>query len=136
MKRNTLALTLAAVLVAASGAAQARHADLMEPGHVSLSAPVGKKASPELVHKAIREAATRTGWTVRDDTPGKITLRHNKGSHEAMVDVSYDAAGYEIRYVSSSALDYKLKDGKAQIHPLYNTWVNDLQRQIDHAYAR
>jgi hypothetical protein len=135
MKRQVLALSLAAALAAAAVPAHARHAVMSEPERVTLSAPQGKKADAKRVQAAIREAARQTGWVVRDDAAGKMTLKHTKGSHEAIVDVLYDAASYQIQYVSSLDLGYRSKGGKTEIHPLYNEWVGDLQKRIEHDYA-
>jgi hypothetical protein len=55
--------------------------------------------------------------------------------HEAIVDVLYDAGSYQIQYVSSLDLGYRSKGGKTEIHPLYNEWVGDLQKRIEHDYA-
>jgi len=135
IQRQAITLSLAAALACAALPAAARHAEMKEPERAALNAAEGKKPDAKRVQAAIREAARETGWVVRDDSPGKMTLRHTKGKHEAVIDVLYDAAGYQLKYLSSIDLGYRIKDGHAQIHPVYNEWVDSLQRRIEHAFA-
>jgi hypothetical protein len=62
--------------------------------------------------------------------PGKVTLKYNKGKHEVAVDAIYDADGYQLKYVNSANMNYKLVDGQTQIHPAYNDWVAKLNNTI------
>lgn len=135
MKRQVLALSLVVALLGAALPAHARHAVMSEPERVTLGVSEGKKPDAKRVQAAVRESARQSGWTVRDDAPGKMTLRHTKGRHEAVVDVVYDATSYQIKYVSSLDLGYRSKNGRSEIHPIYNEWVNDLQRRIEHNFA-
>jgi len=58
--------------------------------------------------------------------PGLMRAPLDIRSHQALVDIPFDARRFSIRYVSSSNLDY---DGVV-IHRNYNGWVQNLQNAI------
>lgn len=125
MKKMAMALALAATL----GVAQASSV-LVEPERVTLAA--GATApTVEQVKDAIMRGAAAHEWTVVDDQPGKLQLKHNKqNKHEAVVEVAYDTTGFQVRYVNSVNLKYQDKDGARTIHAAYNIWVRNLVHDI------
>jgi hypothetical protein len=126
MKKIVMGLMLASLL----GSAQAVRSVLLEPERVAVVSN-SVTLTPELVKQAIVRGGAKYEWTVVSDEPGKLQLKHNKqNKHEAVVEVSYDATGYQIRYASSVNLKYDNKDGVATIHPAYNIWVGNLSRAI------
>lgn len=93
------------------------------------SAPVdvGKKhASLEEIGDAIRRAGASLGWQMQAVKPGLIAGTLNLRNHTAKVDVAYNTKTYDITYKDSANLDY---DG-ATIHKNYNSWIQNLDRQI------
>ena len=81
---------------------------------------------------AILRGGKEAGWTMAENTPGKITATLVQRKHQAVVDIPYDAKGYQINYVSS--VNLKAKDGT--IHPNYNKWVNRLNDIISTEIAK
>jgi len=127
MKKVVIGLALATLL----GAAQARSAVvLIEPERVALAS--GAKAlTADMVKQAIVRGGATREWTVAGDQPGKLQLKYNKqNKHEVVVDVSYDVAGFQIRYAGSTNMKYENKNGVPEIHPFYNAWVSNLSRAI------
>ena len=127
MKKMVVGLILASLV----GVSQARSAvPLVEPDRVVLVA--GQSAlTPDQVKQAILRGSAKLGWTVASDEPGKLRLKYNKqNKHEVVVDVSYDNAGFQVRYVNSVNMKYEQVNGVAHIHPFYNTWVSNLSRAI------
>jgi hypothetical protein len=127
MKKMVVGLILASLV----GVSQARSAvPLVEPDRVVLVA--GQSAlTPDQVKQAIVRGSAKLGWTVASDEPGKLRLKYNKqNKHEVVVDVSYDNAGFQVRYVNSVNMKYEQVNGVAHIHPFYNTWVGNLSRAI------
>ncbi|MBB3295051.1 proteasome lid subunit RPN8/RPN11 [Mitsuaria sp. BK045] len=127
MKKMVVGLILASLV----GVSQARSAvPLVEPDRVVLVA--GQSAlTPDQVKQAIVRGSAKLGWTVASDEPGKLRLKYNKqNKHEVVVDVSYDNAGFQVRYVNSVNMKYEQVNGVAHIHPFYNTWVSNLSRAI------
>ena len=127
MKKMVVGLILASLV----GVSQARSAvPLVEPDRVVLVA--GQSAlTPDQVKQAIVRGSAKLGWTVASDEPGKLRLKYNKqNKHEVVVDVSYDNAGFQVRYVNSGNMKYEQVNGVAHIHPFYNTWVSNLSRAI------
>lgn len=127
MKKMVVGLILASLV----GVSQARSAvPLVEPDRVVLVA--GQSAlTPDQVKQAIVRGGAKLGWTVASDEPGKLRLKYNKqNKHEVVVDVSYDNAGFQVRYVNSVNMKYEQVNGVAHIHPFYNTWVSNLSRAI------
>jgi hypothetical protein len=130
-----LALALALCLPAAG--ALAREAPMVEPGRELLvSASASSPQTPERVRHAILEGSSRYGWRVSEDKPGRVTLVYDKGSHHAVIDVDYDAEGFQIKYRESSDLNFEVQDGKRYIHPNYNRWIANLGAAIRQANLR
>ena len=78
------------------------------------------------VKQAIIEAGAGRGWVMRETTPGKIRGEYQARSHQAIIDITYNAKTYSIEYADSDNLKYE--DGK--IHRNYNRWVNNLDVDI------
>jgi len=92
-------------------------------------APVSAtKANPSLdeVGKAIQRAGAILGWQMRQTKPGHILGTLVVRTHSAVVDVNYSTTTYNIVYKDSTDLKY---DGR-NIHPQYNTWIQNLDRNI------
>lgn len=117
-------MTLAAV-----GAYAARTAPMVEKQDVPLAA--SKALTAAEAKKAILAAAARRGWRTVKDTPGNLRFEYLRGKHMAVIDVPYTAKVYGIKYVASDNLNYTEKDGRRQIHPTYNDWVNGLVQAIN-----
>jgi hypothetical protein len=135
MKVNTplRAVLLAAALCAASGLALARSSNMVELGRQSIVTTDTKPMSVEAVRKAIIAGGSVHSWKPVGDQPGVLTLEADSGQHQAVVDVAYDAQGYQITYKSSANLNYEHTDKKTSIHPKYNKWVEDLNTEIRRA---
>jgi len=86
----------------------------------------GQAASPQAVEGAIVRAGTSLGWKMTPVRPGLVAGRLDLRTHTAVVDVSYDAKAYSIRYKDSTNLH---ADG-ANIHKNYNGWIENLDRNI------
>lgn len=74
----------------------------------------------------IRAAGARRGWAMTERQPGWVRGLLNLRSHQAVVDIRFDARHFTINYVSSVALNY---DGQS-IHQNYNSWVQYLEADI------
>ena len=92
------------------------------------SAPITtpRPATLEDVQKAIIRAGAGLGWQMVPRGPGKVEGTLNVREHRAVVDVSFDAKTYSIKYKDSTNLNY---DGTS-IHAQYNTWINNLDKAI------
>ena len=98
------------------------------------SAPINNEVRGEFLGRAnlarrgeqIRAAATGLGWKTQSIRPGVIQATLDLRSHQAIVDISYDTHRFSIGYVRSTNLNY---DGTS-IHPNYNSWVSNLEREI------
>ncbi|RRS05135.1 hypothetical protein EIP75_06075 [Aquabacterium soli] len=122
---------LLAVLWAASPAHAARQAPLIEPERVTLQSPDGQPLTAEKVRNAILMGAQPLGWLVSKDTPGVLELSYNKqNKHYVVVRATYDERGYQLRYVSSTNLNYEVKTAGPEIHPNYNRWIQNMIAHI------
>jgi hypothetical protein len=133
MKSNT---TLRALLGAASlttvvGLATARSSNMIELGRQTISTPT--PLTDKAVHDAIIAGGSVHSWKVVGDKPGVLTLEADSGQHQAVVDVAYDTAGYQINYKSSANLNYVQSDKKTSVHPKYNQWIENLNTAIHSA---
>jgi len=66
------------------------------------------------------------GWVMTPVSPGLVSGRLMLREHTAVVDVRYSATTYSITYKESTGLHYR--DG--QIHRNYNSWIENLDRDI------
>lgn len=89
---------------------------------------VATKANPSLdeVGQAIQRAGVSLGWQMKLTKPGHILGTLNLRTHVAVVDVNYSTKSYSIKYKDSTELNY---DG-TNIHPNYNSWVQNLDQRI------
>jgi hypothetical protein len=135
MKMNTplRAILLAATLSVATGLAVARSTSMVELGRQSAVTADAKPMTVETMRKAIIAGGSVHGWKPVGDQPGVLTLEADSGSHQAVVDVAYDAQGWQINYKSSANLNYEHSDKKTSIHPKYNKWVEELNSEIRRA---
>jgi hypothetical protein len=135
IQAGALALALALCLPATS--AFARQSPMNEPGReVLVSASTSAPKTPERVRRAVLQGASRYDWHVREDKPGHATLEYDKGSHRVVIDVDYDADGYQIKYRDSSDMNYEFENGRRLIHPAYNKWIENLGKAIREAGSR
>ncbi|MCW8900872.1 MAG: hypothetical protein OQK75_01225 [Gammaproteobacteria bacterium] len=85
----------------------------------------GKHSSND-IKKAIIRAGAGLGWTMKAKESGHIVGTLFLRKHVAIVDVKYTNKAYSITYKDSQNLDF---DG-SNIHKNYNSWVQNLNRQI------
>lgn len=86
----------------------------------------GKPLTQEQVRGAIMRAGSTLGWQVKDDGPGMLAASITLRKHSAVLALPYSASNYSIKYRSSENLEEK--DGS--IHKNYNSWVQNLHRNI------
>jgi hypothetical protein len=118
------ALLVLSVLVVAVGCRTAPIYNVTNQGIVPSG---GKPKSLEQVKTAIVEAGRAKGWIMKDIGPGRLDAELHLRSHVAFVEITYSPASYSITYKNSINLNY---DG-ANIHPNYNSWIQNLQREIE-----
>jgi hypothetical protein len=87
----------------------------------------GKPKSLEQIKTAIVEAGRAKGWIMKDIAPGRLDAELHLRSHVAFVEIAYSPTSYSITYKNSINLNY---DG-TNIHPNYNSWIQNLQREIE-----
>jgi hypothetical protein len=93
---------------------------------------------PDDFQQAVKYAGAPRGWKIVSQADGRMEL-HNvvRGTHEMSIELSYDAAGYRIRYLKSADLMYagRTADGTALriIHKNYNGWIRGLVGDINAA---
>jgi hypothetical protein len=90
----------------------------------------GKEPTLDQVTKAIVEAGnqTRPPWAMGVVQPGHIIGTLNVRSHQVVVDITYTAKTYSIKYKNSTNLNYDPEKGT--IHPHYASWIQNLDNAI------
>lgn len=79
--------------------------------------------------RAILRAGAKRGWAFKEVGPGQLEGTVNvRGKHQATVDVFYTDEDFSIIYKNSQNLNYK--SDTRQIHKNYNTWVRNLENDI------
>lgn len=119
--RHMAAFGLLYICLAATGCMQG----VPEP-----KASIGMTGQANLaqVTTAIQEAGVETAWQMTVVRPGLIEASREwgGGKHNMVVEVTYDAKTYNIKYKSSKNLGY---DGQS-IHRAYDTHVKRLDAAI------
>lgn len=115
------------VLLAVPTLAQAgRNAPIYNPEPIAVG-----KATLAQVRSVLRTALVKRGWGFKEETPNKMRAVLNVRRHQATVDVDYNTAeGIRIKYKDSVALKYSNEDGEETIHRNYNSWIQNLERDI------
>jgi hypothetical protein len=103
-----------------------RQKPLWNPGSVSV-----QTQSRENMRNAIGQALRNRGWAIASEAPGRIEATLYARAHVAKVAIEYDENQFTISYLDSQNLEYDQKpDGAEFIHGSYNTWVENLVRDI------
>lgn len=121
MYRRTLIASVAALGLLATSAAWCRSAPIQ-----SIKTPVLTKATVQEVRNAILRAALSKNWQVVEEVNQKITLKYVKKVHIAACDVAYSEKEYTITINPMTTLI----QGDNEVHPKYNQWVRNLDKQI------
>ena len=87
---------------------------------------IAAKHTSKDIKKAITRAGIGLGWQMKAKKAGHIVGTLYLRKHLAVVDIKYSKKSYSITYKSSQHLAY---DGE-NIHQNYNSWVTNLNRQI------
>ena len=124
MKRRQFLLWTMAGLASLPSLSWGRSAPIL-----NLTTPLtntSEKTTLETVRNAIVRAGQVKGWTIVDESDGKVTLKHVKGRHVAACDVTFDTKQFSIAINPMTTL---LK-GPDSVHPKYNQWIRNLNKQI------
>ena len=89
------------------------------------------------VKKVLELTLLTRGWQIVSLQEDQITARFQARSMVSDIRISYDQEKISIKYLRSSNLKYKQKrDGARMIHRDYNTWIGDIQRDVDQALSQ
>ncbi len=121
MKRNIIVIIATSLLLMLAGC-RSNPVFNIENAPIEIS----EKHSSNDVKKAIIRAGVGLGWQMKAKKAGHIVASLYLRKHVAIVDITYTKKSYNIKYKSSQNLSY---DG-TNIHSNYNSWVQNLNRQI------
>ena len=93
--------------------------------------PIPAGLSDKQIQTAMKSGGETRGWIVKTVADGQMEATLFVRSHMAKVDIYYGNGEYAIRYKDSENLGYK--NGK--IHRNYNKWVQNLNMDIQRAFA-
>ena len=83
------------------------------------------------VHDAIRNALVQRKWAIVKNEPNAIEATYTRGNeHSAHIRVTHNGNKIKITHVNSQELQYSQGPTGAIIHRWYNTWVSNLERDI------
>jgi len=95
------------------------------------NSPVSQIASnPTLaqVDKAVKDSLIGRGWIPQKVSPHEYLGTYNKRQLMAKIKITFDTSIFNIQHVDSKNLDYDPSD--QSIHPAYNKWIKNLERDI------
>ena len=115
--------------------AHARQMLMEQPPRILFTESLGSSMTPDQVKSIIVASGNKLGWMAIGNEKGKITLQYNKGNgkHVVTVVVEYDVNGYQIKYVDSINMNYEISNEVARIHPNYNRWIFNLNKEINNS---
>lgn len=87
---------------------------------------VGAGHTEAQVKNAIIKSGVQRKWIMNEAGPGVIKARLQARDYTAETRINYTASSYTITYESS----LNLSSGGGKIHPNYNRWVRNLDRDI------
>lgn len=126
------------VVLFVAAVAGCRAAPIENPTDIAFAPPAGAVQSQLTLQDyrdAIVRAGAQRGWTFQDAGPGRLTGSVVvRGKHFAAVDVLFDTQDFTINYKDSRNLNYSAS--RREIHPNYNAWVSNLQKDIQAEVAR
>jgi uncharacterized protein YceK len=87
------------------------------------------------VARAISKALTKKKWSYKADPKSKTIIASiHKSGWDFKVSIVYSKNSYKINYDSSHNLKYNAKSNT--IHPVYNVYVSQLNRQVKYELKR
>jgi hypothetical protein len=90
--------------------------------------PVSVQKLPmERIEALIIEAGQSRQWVFDKAEPGHLVATQSAPKYSASVDIFYDQRTYRISYRTSRGLEEK----NGTIHPHYNFWVRNLDKDIE-----
>jgi hypothetical protein len=131
-KENLLALLSAVTLVVAVLFATPAEAARVQPIENVENANVPSGLDQQAVRNAIIDGCSVRNWVAEEIEPGHMQCTVQVRKHTAKVDIRYNTENYSITYADSVELKYK--DGK--IHRNYNSWVMNLNGDINNALLK
>lgn len=103
--------------------------------NIDNSNTIANKSTLKQVETAIKKGILKKYWSVKKEKSGLLTATINvRNRHIAVVSIPYTSKGYKIDYKSSEGLKYDAT--KNTIHPNYNKWVGNLEKNINYELAK
>jgi hypothetical protein len=91
-------------------------------------------ADQKQIHNAIHSALIQRKWAILKNQPNAIEAQYSRGhEHSARIRVSHAGRKVKISLVNSENMQYSQKATGPFIHKWYNTWVQNLERDIQRA---
>lgn len=108
------------------GAYAARLVEMKSP----VTIPLTTKASNAQVKKAVKLAVLSRQWTISNEKGNEFDATYTRADRRsnlmAKIRVSYTPSAVTIKYLNSEGLS---AEGN-QIHPTYNKWIANLEKDI------
>ncbi|MBJ7222273.1 MULTISPECIES: hypothetical protein [unclassified Brenneria] len=92
----------------------------------NVTTPIAGQHTNDQIKTAILAAGQQRKWIMTPIYSGVIEGRLIQRSHVANIRINYSTTSYSINYVSSQ----NLLAGEGKIHRNYNSWINNLDRDI------
>jgi hypothetical protein len=131
LARNALLFVLLAL---ASTVSFGRSEAIVNYENVPIPAEAGRRPTLAAIEQAIISAGLRqkVPWVVTERQAGRVRLsRLVRARQSAVIDVTFTAEAYSIRYVSSYKLGYRVRDGQETIDAKYNAGISEFRAELD-----
>jgi hypothetical protein len=129
-KIGSIVLALAvALFAAATPPRRAIATSELKPIYAVVEHPVplsAQRLSLDMIRSSIRFAGTQRQWRFETGGPGVLLATQEARGWKAKVKVTYSQKAYSI-----SLVDTNFPRDSATIHPKYNQWVHNLEKDIE-----
>lgn len=88
----------------------------------------------EKVGASLKFALLDKGWDPKKSaqtSPKTVTATFVDRTHSMTVKFQYSLESISFEYLESTNLNYRIKNGKARIHPTYFVWMKELKAEIN-----
>lgn len=125
MKLKTLVLSFIFATAPAMLSAKQRSQPLINP---DVAVPAG--VTLDAAQQVVRTVLTTRGWTITQEKSGEIQASWQKQAISAAIRATINGKSVSVRHVSSAGLSYEKGASGEMIHPRYNIWMRNLQKDF------
>ena len=96
--------------------------------------PVGVESTTAI--KLLGPIMIERGWAVTDVTKDSLVAKLDQREHSVTIKAAVIDSSIKLQYVASEGLRFTEKDGTRYIHRRYQTWIKNLEMDLQKALSK